>query len=99
MKYYTVVNEVEALQRAYAVWVCVCLCVCTVRVCVRQCALLYEWGFVCQGAAVIMLPSRSEVFQGRMSMYVRKRGRGVDLSGIERTYKDIQDQNRKQQGS
>lgn len=56
MKYYTVVNEVEALQKAYAV--CMCVCVCTVCVCVRQCTLVYEWGFICREVAVIMLPSR-----------------------------------------
>lgn len=65
MKYYTVVNEVEALQTAYEV----CMSVCMYSMCVRLCALLYEWGFVCQEVAVIMLPSKSEVFQGRMSMY------------------------------
>lgn len=54
MKYYTVVNEVEALQRAYAV----CLSVCMYNMCVCQCALLYEWGFVCLEVAVIMLPSK-----------------------------------------
>lgn len=71
MKYYTVVNEVEALQRAYAV----CMSVCMYNMCLCFCALLSEWGFVCQEVAVIMLPSRSKVFQGRMSMYIRERGR------------------------
>lgn len=45
MKYYTVVNEVEALQRAYAV----CVCVYVQYLCVRQCALLYEWGVCLSG--------------------------------------------------
>lgn len=66
MKYYTVVNEVKALQTAYAVCVCVCFSA-------RVCALQREWGFVCQEVAVIMPPSRSEVFQGIMSLHVGER--------------------------
>lgn len=62
MKYYTGVNEVEALQWAHTA----CMHVCMHSLC--ECALLYEWGFVCQGVAVIMLASsRREVFQGRLS--------------------------------
>lgn len=47
MKDYTVVNEVERLYVCVLVWVCVCI----------------RWGFVYQKVAVIMLPSRSQVFQ------------------------------------
>lgn len=60
MKSYTVVNEVEALQRAYALWMYGAEFVCD---------FLCEGvgGVVCQEVAVIMLPSRSQVFQERMS--------------------------------
>lgn len=76
MKYYTVVNEVKALQRAYAVCACVFCArmrLCVLSACVCVCALPREWGFVCQEVAVIMPPSRSEVFQGIMSLHVRER--------------------------
>lgn len=52
---------------------CVCSCVSTVRVCVGASVLCWmSGGFVCQEVAVIMLPLRSEVFQGIMSLHVRE---------------------------
>ena len=76
MKYYTVVNEVEALQIAYAVCVCVC-------VCVRVCFVVWVGVCLSGGAAAMMPPSRSEVFQGRMSICTSGRKRQKGETSVE----------------
>lgn len=60
MKDYTVVNEVETLQQVCTARACVCVSVWSTCVSVLQCV---RWGFVYQEVTVIMLPSRTQVFQ------------------------------------